>query len=397
MRARSKATKSGDPISREIRTSTTRTPEAEAERPDTNIVIAGLLGDLAAAQTDQQRKFGYKQAASAIRWLDEPIEALVQPDGTLQRIPRIGPASTRIIMDVIRTGGSALVEAAVQSSPRRADILRRRTCRDHFLSRARVQAILTDRRRNGPTREDYHGDLQMHSTWSDGVQSLQAIVKAGITRGYSFAAVTDHSAGLPIANGVPFARFLEQHREIARLNAEYRGRFCLLCGVEANIRVDGEVDVLASERRHFDLVVAAPHSALRRAELQTDRMIAAVTTPGVHILGHPRGRMYGSRPGVSADWPRVFAAAARTGVAIELDGDPSRQDLDWTLARQALDAGCLFALDSDAHAVDEWINVDCALAHARLAGIPADRIINAWTLDRLLAWAGERQSGRAKG
>ncbi|HEX5070455.1 MAG TPA: DNA polymerase/3'-5' exonuclease PolX [Vicinamibacterales bacterium] len=400
MPARNRAKKSAAPISREIRTSTDparTTPGADAgvDRPDTNIVIAGLLGDLAAAQTDPHRKFGYKQAASAIRRLEEPIEALVEPDGTLARIPRIGPASARVIMDVVRTGGSPFVEAAVDASGRRADILRRRGCRDHFLSHARVREILAGRTPGGPGRQDYHGDLQMHSTWSDGAQSLEAIFAAGIDRNYRFAAVTDHSAGLPIANGVPFSRFLEQRREIARLNARHRGRFRLLSGVEANIRADGEVDVPLEERRLFDVVVAAPHSALRRADMQTERMIAAVTAPGVHILGHPRGRMYGSRPGVAADWPRVFAAAARSGVAIELDGDPSRQDLDWVLARQALDAGCIFALDSDAHDVDEWSNVDCALAHAVLAGIPAERIINAWELDRLLAWAARRREGRA--
>jgi putative hydrolase len=397
MPARNKAKKSGDPISREIRTSTTRTaakPRAAAagEPADTNIVIAGLLGDLAAAQADPQRKFGYKQAASAIRWLEEPIEALVQPDGTLRRIPRIGPASTRVIMEVIHTGGSPFVEAAIDASSRRGDVLRRRTYRDHFFSRARVRAILADSSWSGPRREDYHGDLQMHSTWSDGSQSLDAIVTAGIARGYQYAAVTDHSAGLPIANGVPFPRFLKQHREIAALNAGHRRQFRLLSGVEANIRVDGEVDVPVDERRQFDLVVAAPHSALRRAEMQTARMVVAVSSTAVHILGHPRGRMYGSRPGVSADWPRVFAAAARSEVAIEIDGDPSRQDLDWSLARQALDAGCLFALDSDAHAVGEWDNIDCALAHARVAGIPADRIINTWPVDRLLSWAERRRT-----
>ncbi len=116
-------------------------------------------------------------------------------------------------------------------------------------------------------------------------------------------------------------------------------------------------------------------------------MLAAVTAPGVHVLGHPRGRMYGSRPGVAADWPRVFAAAAASGVAIEIDGDPSRQDLDYDLAREAVAAGCLIALDTDAHAVSQWHYADIALAHARLAGVPPDRVINTWTLDRLLDWA----------
>jgi histidinol phosphatase-like PHP family hydrolase len=96
--------------------------------------------------------------------------------------------------------------------------------------------------------------------------------------------------------------------------------------------------------------------------------------------------MYGSRPGVTANWPRVFRAAAKAGVAIEIDGDPSRQDVDHDLARAAIEAGCLFALDSDAHSVPELRYVETAIAHARLAGVPADRVINCWPVDRLLEW-----------
>jgi histidinol phosphatase-like PHP family hydrolase len=107
----------------------------------------------------------------------------------------------------------------------------------------------------------------------------------------------------------------------------------------------------------------------------------------VHILGHPRGRMYGSRPGVAADWRAVFAAAAEAGVASEIDGDPARQDVDYLLAADAVDAGCLFALDSDAHGPRDWRSVETAMAHARLAGVPRDRIINTWPLDKLLDWA----------
>ena len=120
-------------------------------------------------------------------------------------------------------------------------------------------------------------------------------------------------------------------------------------------------------------------------------MLAAVTAPGVHVLGHPRGRMFGSRPGVTADWPRVFAAAAASGVAIEIDGDPSRQDLDYDLARAADAAGCLFALDTDAHAVSQWRYAEIAIAHARLAGIAAERVVNTWPLERLLEWAARRR------
>jgi histidinol phosphatase-like PHP family hydrolase len=133
-------------------------------------------------------------------------------------------------------------------------------------------------------------------------------------------------------------------------------------------------------------LLAAPHSRLRRAEDQTTRLVGAIENPAVRILAHPRGRITGSRAGIVADWDAVFAAGARRGVAIEIDGDPARQDVDYSLARQALAAGCVFALDSDAHTTEQLAYAETALAHARLASIPADRIVNCWPLDRLLAW-----------
>jgi putative hydrolase len=354
---------------------------------DINLAVAGWLSDLARVQTSRQRQWGYKQAAAAIRSLDEPLDALVAPDGGLRKIPRIGPASTRVILEVLHTGRSETVERLVDESPNRADVEKRRRWRHAFLSRARVHAVLADPGLDGVRAADYRGDLQMHSTWSDGAQTLDDLVEGALARGYAYSAVTDHSGGLPIANGLSAERLAEQSGEIDRLNARYRGRFRLLKGVEANIRADGDVDVDADERRRLDIVVAAPHSGLRSPLPQTERLLAAVRTPGVHILGHPRGRMFGSRPGVSADWPRVFAAAAEHGVAVEIDGDPSRQDVDYELAREALAAGCLFALDSDAHATSQLRYADMALAHARLAGVPADRIVNCWPLERLLEWA----------
>ena len=115
-------------------------------------------------------------------------------------------------------------------------------------------------------------------------------------------------------------------------------------------------------------------------------MVAAIAQPSVRILAHPRGRISGSRAGVVANWDAVFAAAARRGVAIEIDGDPARQDLDYTLAARALAAGCLFTLDSDAHTTDQLPYAETALAHARLAGLPADRIVNCWPIERVEAW-----------
>src|SRR5688500_17161279 len=227
-----------------------------AVQVDTNLLVAGLLRDLAETQTSTQRAWGYKQAAGAILGLDEPIEQLVQPDGTLARIPRIGPSSTRVIHEVLATGGSALVERAVEASGRRGEVDRRRGLRAHFLSRARVRAINADSSLGGPRVADYRGDLQMHSTWSDGSQTLEAIVAAGRAHGYAFCAVTDHSGGLPIANRLSPARFAAQRIEIDRLNPADDGTFRLLAGVEANIRADGTVDVEPDDRRLFDIVVA---------------------------------------------------------------------------------------------------------------------------------------------
>jgi len=353
---------------------------------DLNGQIAALLRDFAAIQKSRPSMWGYKRAAAAVLALEEPIESRLQPDGTLRKIPNVGPASTRIILEVLQTGTSPTIEQAIEESGQAEDIEKRRGFRGHFLSRAQVLAALRNKKLAGPTLADYRGDLQMHSTWSDGTQTLEAIVEEGLARRYQYCAVTDHSYGLPIAHGVSMHRLFEQHRAIDALNATHRGRFRLIKGIEANIRADGSVDMNAQELRQLELVVAAPHSALRTSADQTKRMVRAVKTPGVHILGHPRGRKYGSRPGVTADWDRVFAAAEKARVAVEIDGDPSRQDVDHELARRALEAGCLFALDSDAHSTRELRYAETAIAHARLAGIPKERIINCWPVDRLLDW-----------
>jgi len=357
---------------------------------DVNSIVAGWLRDLAFIQTSPHSRWGYKRAASAVMRLDVPIDTLLKEDGTLQTIPHIGPASTRVVLEVLATGESAWVEQAVEASPQRADVLRRRGLRSNFLSRAAALAAMAAHQPSVPSLSDYRADLQMHSDWSDGSQTLEEIIATGVSRGYSHSAVTDHSYGLPIARGLPMARVVQQHEEIDALNAKYAGRFRLLKGIEANIRADGSVDMTPDELAQFEIVVAAPHSALRSSNDQTARMLAAVQTPGVHILGHPRGRMYSSRPGVTADWEHVFMAAARFGVAIELDGDPARQDLDYDLAQRAVTSGCLFAIDSDAHAADQWWYAETGLAHARLAGVPRSRVINCWPLAKLLTWAESR-------
>ena len=359
---------------------------------DTNGAIAALLRDLAAVQTSKQSAWGYKRAAATVQALTEPIENFLLPDGSLRKIPNIGPSSSRVILEVLKTGTSETVARALESSPKRTAIVERRDAGgEHFLSGAQVAAALKNPRLRGPSLDDYRGDLQMHSVYSDGRQTLEAIVEAGLERGYEYCAVTDHSYGLQIAGGVSMADLARQHAEIDRLNKRYRRGFRLLKGIEANIRPDGAVDMSPDELSQLEIVVAAPHSGLRSALPQTSRMIAAVNTMGVHILGHPRGRKYGSRPGVAADWDKVFAAAAKMGVAIEIDGDPSRQDVDFELAKRALAAGCIFALDSDAHSTHELAYAETAIAHARLAGLPTERIVNCWPLEQLLEWSALRR------
>jgi putative hydrolase len=362
--------------------------------PDTNAIIGALLRDMAAVQSAKQSGMGYKRAAHTVLGLDVPIESLVLGDGSIQKIPNVGPKSETVILEVLRTGDSATVERAVKASGKAASVSVSRTQRERFLSRAQVVAALHDDSLNGLSVGDYRGDVQLHSTYSDGSQTLDELVEAALARGYERCAITDHSYGLPIAGGMSMERVAEQHADIDRVNREYAGRFRLFKGVEANIRADGSIDMSREEIGQLEFVLVAPHSALRSDDDQTTRMIAAVATPGVHVLGHPRGRQYGTRLGVQANWDDVFIAAAHFGVAIEIDGDPARQDLDFVMAKRALDAGCFIALDSDAHAPIELRHAEFAIAHARIAGIPADRVINCWPAERFADWLDARRSSK---
>ena len=360
---------------------------------DVNAVVGAYLRDLAFAQSSPQKMFGYKRAAAAILSLDTPLTDLLESDGALPRIRGIGPGSSRVIREVLETGGSPTVEQAIERSERRADILRRRELRRLLLEPGRGAADPGGCRRRWPRRgRSTCGDLQMHSEWSDGAPTVEEIAETCIERGYQYAAVTDHSYGLKIAGGMSMAEAAAQRLAVDAVNARYGDRFRLLQGIEANIDAAGHLDLTDDEAATFDVVLAAPHSKLRKSDDQTERMLTALQQPAVRILAHPRGRMSGSRAGVVANWDAVFEAAAERGIAIEFDGDPARQDLDFMLGRQALRSGCLFALDSDAHTTAQLSYAETALAHARLAGIPADRIVNCWPLERLLGWLSDPSS-----
>jgi histidinol phosphatase-like PHP family hydrolase len=357
--------------------------------------VAGALHDMAAVQRNERAQFAYKRAAKAVVALPVLVSDLVAA-GSLREVPFIGPSTARIIIEVVEHGSSATVAAAVKAAGGGA--ADRERLRKDFLSQVGMEHVHALRLpRTIVSRARFRGDFQMHTTWSDGAESIRTMVDACARLGHSCLGVTDHSYGLPVARGMSMADALRQHAEIDAINAEYRGTFRVFKGVEANILADGSLDLRPEECVLFDYVVASPHSLLRKSEDQTARMLGALRHPGVAILGHPRGRMYNSRAGVQADWPRVFDEAAARGVAIEIDGNWHRQDVDFALARAALDAGCLFALDSDAHSIGELRFTDFSIAHARLARVPATRVINCWTDQQLERWMEERRGGAARG
>jgi Helix-hairpin-helix domain len=206
---------------------------------DVNAVAGEYLRDLAFAQSSQQKMFGYKRAAAAILALDVPLTDLLGADGALPRIPGIGPGSTRVIHEILETGGSPTVEQAIEGSGRRADTDRRRQLRRHFLSRAEVRRVLSDPSFAGPTIQQYRGDLQMHSEWSDGSPTVQEIADACLDRGYQYAAVTDHSHGLKIAGGMSMAEAAQQRRAIDDVKCQERRTVQAVAGHRSEYRCIG--------------------------------------------------------------------------------------------------------------------------------------------------------------
>ena len=361
---------------------------------DLNMEVVGELYDLSLLHSSPHGRIAYRRAAQAVWRLDRPLDVWAA-ERPLRDIRNIGPASERIILEHLEHGASPTVARALEKSGAGAKIEEARRHRTNFLSRAAVALVL--RLPGEPVRrEQLRGDLQMHTEWSDGAESIARMAEAGRARGYDWIGVSDHSYGLRIAGGMSMEDAVRQRDEIERLQREGSGSFRVFHGIEANIPAEGGVDMTDEELAVFELVLAAPHSKLRRPEDQTGRMLAAVRHPAVRVLAHPRGRMYW-RQGVLARWEEVFAEAARCDVAIELDGDPFRQDLDHALAARALEAGCLFAVDSDAHSGAELAYSDYGLAHARLAGIPAERVVNTWRAERLSEWLARRapSSGRS--
>jgi putative hydrolase len=234
------------------------------------------------------------------------------------------------------------------------------------------------------------GDCHSHSDWSDGGSTIRDMAQAACALGHEYLVLTDHSPRLTVAHGLNAERLLEQLEVIRDLNEEL-APFRILTGIEVDILEDGSLDQREELLADLDVVVASVHAKLRMpADEMTARMLAAIESPNTDILGHCTGRMLvgRGRPPSTFDADAVFEACARTGTAVEINSRPERQDPPQELLRLAVDRGCLLAVDTDAHAPGqlEWLPRGCEKAVA--VGAPVERIVNAWSADDLLAWAG---------
>ncbi|OOP62361.1 PHP domain-containing protein [Arthrobacter sp. SRS-W-1-2016] len=237
------------------------------------------------------------------------------------------------------------------------------------------------------------GDLHSHSNWSDGGSAIEAMADAAHILGREYLALTDHSPNLTIANGLSPERLMEQLTVVDGINERYGQEpgFRLLTGIEVDILEDGQLDQSAELLSQLDVVVASVHSKLRSDKRSmTRRMLAAIENPYANVLGHCTGRLVkgsrGTRPPSGFDAEKIFASCAEHSVAVEINSRPERQDPPDELIRIALDAGCLFSIDSDAHAPGQLDFLQYGAERAEANGVPSDRIVTTWPLDRLLEW-----------
>jgi DNA polymerase (family 10) len=232
---------------------------------------------------------------------------------------------------------------------------------------------------------DLRGDFHMHCTWSDGRDTLEAMVAGCAARGYAYHSISDHSWGRGRI-GMDPGELRAQRAQVRELGERYG--IVTLCSAEVDIRADGSLDYDDAILAELDLVVGSVHSAFNQSrDEMTARLIRACENPYVTIIGHPTGRNVETFGGYDFDHDAVFAAAARTGTALEIDGQPSRLDLPSPLARRARSFGVTFTCDSDAHGVTQLENVAYAVGQARRAWITPHEVLNTRPVEEVLAFA----------
>jgi putative hydrolase len=240
-------------------------------------------------------------------------------------------------------------------------------------------------------RAALRGDLHTHSDWSDGGSPIDVMARTAQRLGHEYMVLTDHSPRLTVANGLSAERLAEQLDVVAEVD-DALDDFRLLPGIEVDINEDGSLDQSPEMLARLDVVVASVHSKLRMDRIgMTRRMLKAVADPATNVLGHCTGRLVegsrGKRPESQFDAKRVFAACAEHEVAVEINARPERRDPPDKLIALALDAGCLFSIDSDAHAPGQLDFLDHGAARVQELGLPHDRIVTTWPVDRLLTWS----------
>jgi len=346
-------------------------PQEYAEGPIAALRRVAFL--LERGREDTYKVKAFRGAAAALLALDPDDVAAHVEAGTLSSIPGIGASSAAVVADAVR------------------GVLPDRL--------ARLEA-----EHGGPLAEggsellaELRGDLHSHSDWSDGGSPIEEMAFTAMELGREYQLLTDHSPRLKVARGLSAERLARQLDVVDAVNdhldATGAGEgFTLLKGIEVDILDDGSLDQTDELLARLDVRVASVHSKLRMdADAMTRRMLAAVHNPFVNVLGHCTGRLVtggrGKRPESEFDARAVFEACAETGTAVEINSRPERRDPPTRLLELARDLGCLFAIDTDAHAPGQLDFLAYGAERAAAAGIEPDRIVTTWSKDRLLEWA----------
>ncbi len=313
-------------------------------------------------RVEAYRKAAWALAALPPGELSERIEAR-----SLTEVTNVGPSTSAVVLEA----SSGVVPVKL------ADL------------RAKGQQPLAEG--GEELRAELRGDLHAHSNWSDGGSPIEEMVKAARGLGHDYLALTDHSPRLTVARGLTAERLADQLDVIAEINKAEPDGFTLLPAIEVDILEDGGLDQSREMLDRLEVVVASVHSKLRAdSETMTVRMVGGIANPYTNVLGHCTGRLVeggrGKRPESEFDADVVFAACAQFEVAVEINSRPERRDPPSRLIALALEAGCLFSVDTDAHAPGQLAFQDYGCARAVAAGVPAERIVNTWPLDRLLEW-----------
>lgn len=336
--------------------------------------VVRLLQEMADAMRkagDRHRVRAYQRAAENVAKRKD-FDALYDRK-RLQDISGVGPAIEKKIVAFVERGERpAWLDDASKLPPR---------IRGSAVTRARAEAG-SGLDAEEPPDEYFQSpfldapDLHVHTTWSDGALALEEVVLWAKRLGAPAVGISDHSGSLRIANGLRPDEVREQWAEIAKLQEEHPD-ILILRGTECDILRDGTLDHPEDLLAEFDYVIGSLHSQLKLdKKAQTERVLKALDCEHLTVLGHPTTRVPGRRPPASLDLERIFEKAAENGVAMEVNGNPGRIDLDVPLARRALDAGCKLAVTSDGHSAWEMLSVAVAKLMALEAGAGESRIVN---------------------